>query len=82
MVVVNRGSVAGDEVLGLRVVADDRRGRLLGLVLPPGFLAHVDADAARLENAGDRRVVLQVGARGVSPAVATTAVLLAEQSRQ
>ena len=30
---------AGDEVLGLRVVADDRRGRLLGLVLPAGLLA-------------------------------------------
>ena len=38
-----RGQGSGDEVLGLRVMADDSRGRLLGVELEP--LAHFDPDA-------------------------------------
>ena len=70
---------AGDEVLGLGVVADDGRGRLLGLVLEAGLLADLDADAVGAEQLGHLRVVLEVGARGVAPRVAAAAVLLAEQ---
>ena len=61
------GSSAGDEVLGLRVVADDRRGGLLGLVLEAGLLADLDAEPVGAEQLGDAEVVLQVRARGVAP---------------
>src|SRR6187200_2844203 len=70
---------AGDEVLGLGVVADDRRGGLLGLVLPAGLLGDLDAEAVGAEQAGDGGVVLEVGAGRVAPRVAAAAVLLAEQ---
>src|SRR5271165_6567750 len=45
--VTPEGTQSGDEVFGLRVVADDGRGRLLGVQLEP--LAHLDADAFALE---------------------------------
>src|SRR6187399_3257408 len=70
---------AGDEVLGPRVVADDRRRGLLGLVLPAGLLAHLDAEALGAEQAGHGGVVLEVRTGRVAGGVAPTAVLLAEQ---
>ncbi len=73
---------AGDEVLGAGVVADDGGGGLLGLVLPAGLLAHLDAEAVGAEQAGDGGVVLQVGAGRVAPRVAAAAVLLAEETAQ
>ncbi len=42
-------ALPGDEVLGLRVVADEGRGRLLGLVLVAGLLGHLEADAGAFE---------------------------------
>src|SRR4051794_17543838 len=57
---------AGDEVLGLGMVADEGGGRLLGLVLPARLLAHVDAEPVGAEQPGDRGVVLQVRAGGVT----------------
>src|SRR5438309_10421448 len=62
------------------MVADDRRGRLLGLVLPLGLGAHLDADAVGLEELGHLGVVLQVRAGGITPGVAAAAVLLAEEA--
>ncbi len=61
---------AGDEVLGLRVVADERAGGLLGLVLEAGLLADLDPEAAGVEQLGDLLVVLEVRAGGVAPRVA------------
>ena len=40
---------AGDEVLGPRVVADERRGGLLGLVLEAGLLGDLEPDAVAAE---------------------------------
>ena len=74
------GSSAGDEVLGPGVVADQRRGRLLGLVLEPGLLGDLDAEAVGAEQLGHGHVVLEVRAGRVAPGVATAAVLLAEQA--
>src|SRR5690348_13772214 len=67
-----------DEVLGLGVGDDDRRGRLLGLELE--FLGELDADTVDLEQVHQHRLVLEVGARGVAPRVARAAVLLPEQA--
>src|SRR4051812_23067045 len=71
-------SSTGHEVLGLRVVADDRGGGLLGLELEAGVLADLDADALGLEQLRHRLVVLEVRAGGIAPRVAAAAVLLAE----
>src|SRR5690606_7300802 len=73
---------AGDEVLGLGVMADQRRGGLLGLVLEAGLLAALQADALAAEQAEHGHVVLEVGAGGVAPRVAAAPVLLAEQAGQ
>jgi hypothetical protein len=70
----------GHEVLGLGVVADEGRGGLLGLVLEPGVLVDLDADALGVEQLGHRLVVLEVRAGRVAPRVAAAAVLLAEQA--
>ena len=77
---VSRPCLTSDEVLGLRVVADDGRRGLLGLVLPARLLAHVDAEPVGAEQAGHGGVVLQIGARRIAPRVAPAAVLLAEQA--
>src|SRR5262249_58851958 len=71
---------ARDEVLRLRMVADDGGGRLLGLVLPARLLADVDAQPLGAEQARHGGVVLEVGARRVAPRVTTTSVLLPEQT--
>src|SRR5687768_4171266 len=63
------------EVLGLRVVADQRAGGLLRLVLEAGVLGAVEADARPVEQLEDRDIVLEVGARGVAARVAAAAVL-------
>src|SRR5690242_12100386 len=78
--VVRTVGSAGDEVLGFGVVEDDRRGRLLGLVLVAGLLGALEADALPTEQLEHLGVVLEVGARGVPPRVPATAVLLAEQA--
>src|SRR6188472_748399 len=77
--VLGAGNSAGDEVLGPRVVADDRRRGLFGLVLPAGLLADLDAEALGAEQAGHGGVVLEVRTGRVAGRVAPTAVLLAEQ---
>ena len=64
------------------MVADDRRSRLLGLVLPAGFFTHADTDAPCLEQLGNLGIVFQVGARGVAPRITPTAILLAEEPVQ
>src|SRR5690606_4101778 len=70
---------AGHEVLGPGVVADQRRGRLLRVVLEPGVLVAGDPDALGAEQLGHGLVVLEVRARRISPGVAAAAVALAEQ---
>src|SRR5436190_17303475 len=50
----------GDEVLRLRVVADDRGGGLLRLVLPTRFFADLDAEAVGTEQVDHRGVVLEI----------------------
>src|SRR5690606_20068478 len=64
------------------VVADDRRGGLLRVVLPSGLLAHLDAEPLGAQDPGNGGVVLEVGAGGIPPRVATTSILLAEQPTQ
>src|SRR4051794_36618171 len=54
----------GVEVLGFRVVADDRVGRLLGVQLV--LLGQLHADPARLEEGDDLRPVFEVGAGAVA----------------
>src|SRR5690349_15653417 len=49
MPIASSSASAGDEVLGLGVVEDDRRGGLLGLVLEAGVLGALEADALTLE---------------------------------
>src|SRR4051794_20034384 len=73
---------AGDEVLGLGVVTDDGRGRLLGLVLPGGILGAAHADAVGVEQLGHLGVVLEVRTGRVAPGVAAAPELLAEQAQQ
>ena len=63
-----RRSQLDDEVLGLGVGADDRRGGLLGFELE--LLGELHADAVELEQLGDLGLVLEVGARRVAPRVA------------
>src|SRR5262245_61247980 len=62
------------------MVADDGGGRLLGLVLPARLLADLDAEPVGTQQARHGGVVLEIGARRVAPRVATTAVLLPEQT--
>src|SRR3990172_13444146 len=71
--------LSGYEVLGLRVVADDGRGGLLGLVLPAGLLTDGDADPIGVEQVGHPGVVLEIGTCRVSPRVSSPPPLLAEQ---
>src|SRR4029077_12741881 len=77
---LSRTRLTSDEVLRLRVVADDGRRGLLGLVLPARLLADVDAEPVGAEQAGHGGVVLQIGAPRIAPRVAPAAVLLAEQA--
>ena len=70
------------EVLGLGVVADERAGRLLGLVLVAGLLGALEADARAVEQVEDRDVVLEVRACRVAAGVAAAAVLLPEEATQ
>ena len=74
----NQSEQSGDEVLGLGVGDDDRRGALLGFELE--LLGELHADAVELEQVVELRLVLEVGARGVAPRVPRPAVLLAEQA--
>jgi hypothetical protein len=53
------------EVLRLRMVADDRSGRLLRMELES--FAHLDPDAVGGQQFDHLRVVLEVGARRVTP---------------
>src|SRR5215831_4262572 len=53
---------AHHEVLGLRVVADDGGGRLLGMELPRGFLADLHPEAVGADQFGALGVVLEVRA--------------------
>src|ERR1700722_12677794 len=69
---------SGHEVFGPRVVADDGIGRLLGMELKS--FAHLHPDPRTVEELVHLGVVLQLGAGGISPRVAATAVLLAEQA--
>src|SRR5580704_19268978 len=69
-----------DEVLGLRVVADDGVRRLLGLHLEP--LAHRDADAVPSQKLNNLGVIIEIGAGGIPPRIAAAPVLLAEQPGQ
>jgi hypothetical protein len=71
---------ASNEVFGLRVVTDNRRSRLLGLILPSSVFVHFDTEATSFKQRGDRGVVFKIGARWVSPRIASTAVLLTEES--
>lgn len=77
---LNRSDVghpsAGDEVLRLAVLADDRRGGVFGLVLPISVLADLDAEPLGAEQSGNGGVVLEVGARRVAPRLASAAVVL------
>ena len=61
-------------------MADDRRGGLLGVVLPAGVLVALDADRFGAEELAEDGVGLQVGAGRVAEAVATAAILLAKQA--
>src|SRR5436190_9742552 len=72
--------LAGDEVLGPWVMQDDRRSRLLGLVLEAGLLRALEPDAFAIEQREHLGVVLEVGTRRIAPRVPATAVLLAEQA--
>ncbi len=65
-------SRSGHEVLGLRVVADDGVGGLLGMQLEP--LAHRHADALPAEELDHLGVVLEVRAGRVAPRVAPAPV--------
>src|SRR4029453_5167462 len=71
---------AGHEVLGLGMVADDRRGGLLGLGLEARVLVALQANPLTLQQVQYLLVVLEVRAGGVAPRVAPAAVLLAEQA--
>src|SRR5579883_1964392 len=70
----SRAAISHGEVLGLRVVADDGRGRLLGVELV--FVGHLDADAAGAEQVEEARLVGEVGAGGVAEGVARAAIAL------
>jgi hypothetical protein len=74
--------IAGDEVLGLGVVADDGGGGLLGLVLPSpvSSLTSMPMRPASSRSRPPMVVVLEVRAGRVAPRVAAAAVLLAEQA--
>src|ERR1035441_8637393 len=67
------------EVLGLRVVADDGGGGLLGVKLPRRLLAALPADALGPDQPGTNGVVLQVRAGRVAPGVPASPVLLTEE---
>src|SRR5438477_2941881 len=73
---------AGDEVLRAWVMADERRGGLLGLVLPTRFFVALDTDVLGAQQLGDLGVVFEIGAGGIAPRIAPTAILLAEQAGQ
>src|SRR5947209_5042338 len=72
--------LAGYEVLSPRVMADDCRGGLFGLVLPAGVLIDLDTEAIGAEQLGRFGVVFQVRAGGIAPGVPATPVLLTEQT--
>src|SRR5699024_386447 len=73
---------AGDEVLRLRVMADDGARRLLWVILEAGVLIAFEADALPVEQLEDRLVVLEIGTGRIPPRVASAPVFLAEQPRE
>jgi hypothetical protein len=68
----------GDEVLGLRVVADDGVGGLFGMQLKS--FRDLYANSPTFKQVDQLGIIGQIGTGWVSPRVATTAVFLAEQA--
>src|SRR5258708_6252840 len=68
-----------DEVLGLGVVADQRRRRLLRLVLEPRVLADLDPDPGHVQQRRHGEVVLQVRAGRIPPRVPPALIRLPPQ---